>query len=151
MDIARILCPTDFSEASTHAVDLAVTMASRYKARIAAVHVVDAGVVVPEFGLSTVASIDEAGLSALRRKTEAELSAASRAGISIDVFVDVGSPAARILDRAAMLPADLIVMGTHGRTGLGRLLMGSVAEKVVRSATYPVLTVKTPLAETSSG
>jgi nucleotide-binding universal stress UspA family protein len=141
MDIARILCPTDFSEASTHAVDLAVTMASRYKARIAAVHVVDAGVVVPEFGLSTVASIDEAGLSALRRKTEAELSAASRAGIGIDVFVDVGSPAARILDRAAMLPADLIVMGTHGKGGFQHLVLGSVTERVLRKAVCPVLTV----------
>jgi hypothetical protein len=59
----------------------------------------------------------------------------------------VGDPASAILRVTQELPADLIVMGTHGRTGLGRLLMGSVAEQVVRKAPCPVVTVKTPLPE----
>jgi nucleotide-binding universal stress UspA family protein len=149
MNIARILCPTDFSEASTHAVDLAVTIATVYKARIAALHVVAAGVVVPEFGLATVDSIDEPGLSALRATTEAGLSAAVGAGVGVDVFVDVGSPAARILDRAAMLPADLIVMGTHGKGGFQHLVLGSVTERVLRKSVCPVLTVP-PRAQATS-
>jgi len=149
MNITHILCPTDFSEASSHAADLAVTMASAYKARIAALHVVDASVVVPEFGLATVGSIDEAGLRALRARTEAGLSAASRAGIRVDVFVEVGPPAARILDRAAVLPADLIVMGTHGTGGFQHLVLGSVTERVLRKALCPVLTVP-PRAQATS-
>jgi nucleotide-binding universal stress UspA family protein len=149
MNITRILCPTDFSEASDHAVDLAVTIASLYKARVAAVHVVDVGVFVPEFGLATGGPIDEAGLSALRATTEAGLSAAVRSGVGVEVFVDVGSPAARILDRAAVLPADLIVMGTHGKGGFQHLVLGSVTERVLRKATCPVLTVP-PRAQATS-
>src|SRR5205814_2627344 len=61
-----------------------------------------------------------------------------------------GDAAGTILRVARELPADLIVMGTHGRTGLGRLLMGSVAEQVVRKASCPVMTVKTPSAWTES-
>jgi nucleotide-binding universal stress UspA family protein len=141
MNITRILCPTDFSEASAHAVDLAVAIATLYKARIAAIHVVDAGLIASEFGISTGGSIDEAALSALRATTEAALSAAARAGVGIDVFVAVGSPAARILDRAAVLPADVIMMGTHGKGGFQHLVLGSVTERVLRKAACPVLTV----------
>jgi nucleotide-binding universal stress UspA family protein len=60
-------------------------------------------------------------------------------------------PAAEIVGVAEQSKADLIVMGTHGRTGLGRFLMGSVAEQVVRRAPCPVVTVRTPLRETHSG
>jgi nucleotide-binding universal stress UspA family protein len=59
----------------------------------------------------------------------------------LDVLVDVGQPARRILDRASTLPADLIVMGTHGAGGFEHLMLGSVTEKVVRQARCPVLTV----------
>jgi nucleotide-binding universal stress UspA family protein len=59
----------------------------------------------------------------------------------------IGDPALEILDEAQESKVDLIVMGTHGRSGLGRLLMGSVAESVVRKAACPVLTVKAPIAE----
>jgi nucleotide-binding universal stress UspA family protein len=63
----------------------------------------------------------------------------------VEHWIFQGDPATEILAAAEKIKCDLIVMGTHGRTGLGRLLMGSVAEQVVRKAPCPVLTVKTPL------
>ena len=68
----------------------------------------------------------------------------------MDTRVHEGDPATQIVRVAQETRCDLIVLGTHGRTGLGRLLMGSVAEQVLRKAPCPVLTVKTPFPETSS-
>jgi nucleotide-binding universal stress UspA family protein len=125
--LTRILCPTDFSEPSDHAVDLALVVAAAYGARIAALHVAPAAILPLEL--------------TLREKTTARFAAAARAGIALEVFVDAGSPADRILDRAASLPADLIVMGTHGSRGFERLILGSATERVLRRAPCPVLTV----------
>jgi nucleotide-binding universal stress UspA family protein len=70
---------------------------------------------------------------------------ARRAGIAVrSALCETGDPATTILERAASGKYDLLVMGTHGRTGLSHMLMGSVAEKVVRRAPCPVLTVRTP-------
>lgn len=141
MNITRILCPTDFSDASAHAVDLAAVLARWYKSRIAALHVVSAAAVLPEFSLAPGSSVEDGTLSALQSATAARFTDVSAAGIAVDVFVDVGSPATRILGRAADLPADLIVMGTHGASGFQHLMLGSVTERVLRKAVCPVLTV----------
>jgi nucleotide-binding universal stress UspA family protein len=139
MTIARISCPTDFSDASAHAIDLAVAMARWYNARIAAIHVIDAGVSVPEKGISS--SHNEADLSAIRARMASSFSSAANAGVEVDLFVEAGPPAARILESAAALPADLIVIGTHGTAGFHHLVLGSVTERVLRKAACPVLTV----------
>jgi nucleotide-binding universal stress UspA family protein len=131
MKLARILCPTDFSETSAHAVAEAVTIAGYYHARLTALHVVSR--VEPSF--------EELSLDGLRQETAAFFDAATKNGIPLDVLVDVGQPADHILDRASTLPADLIVMGTHGASGFEHLVLGSVTEKVVRKARSPVLTV----------
>jgi nucleotide-binding universal stress UspA family protein len=141
MNIARILCPTDFSDTSAHAADLAVVIAGWYKARIAALHVVSAAVVLPEFNLAPSGSVDEAALRALRSATAGRFTQASGKGVGVEVFLELGSPAALILDKAASLPADLIVMGTHGTSGFQHVLLGSVTERVLRKAVCPVLTV----------
>jgi len=125
MNITRILCPTDFSEASAHAIDLAVVLAAAYRARIAAVHVALPAVVPFEIGTPSGVSLDGAEIDALVAKTTALFSTASRTGIDLDVFVDRGFPADRILHRAASLPADVVVMGTHGSRGFERLVLGS--------------------------
>ena len=138
--ITRILCPTDFSEASTHAVDLAVVLAGACRARIEAMHVA-APTGGPDAGTPSGISPADAEFDALFARTAARFSTASRAGIELDVFVDRGAPADRILARAASLPADVIVMGTHGSRGFERLMLGSVAERVLRQAGCPVLTV----------
>ena len=136
MKLARVLCPTDFSEASAHAIDHAVVLASRYHARIAALHVV--GEPVTEFGETP---IDDATIERLRTRTAGCFSEAASAGVGLDTYVEVGPPARRILDRAVTLPADLIVIGTHGATGFEHFVLGSVTEKVLRKAPCPVLTV----------
>jgi nucleotide-binding universal stress UspA family protein len=131
MKIARILCPTDFSETSAHAVAEAVVVAGFYHARITALHVISQ--IEPSF--------EDLSVAGLRRDTAAFFEAATRSGIPVDVLVDVGQAARHILDRAATLPADMIVMGTHGASGFEHLVLGSVTEKVVRKARCPVLTV----------
>ena len=141
MNLTRVLCPTDFSEASDHAVELAVAIARAYRARIAALHVASPAVVPLELGPPSGLSPGDGEIEALRAKTAARFSAASGAGIGLDVFVDTGSPADGILHRSAALPADMIVMGTHGSRGFERLMLGSVTERVLRQARCPVLTV----------
>jgi nucleotide-binding universal stress UspA family protein len=151
MNMKCVLCPTDFSESSAHAIDWAVMIARWYHARVAALHVAGSPAgAVPEFGISNDDSIGETESTRLRSKTaECVAAAAASGGVAVDILVDVGPPAARILDRAVTLPADMIVMGTHGTSGFEHLVLGSVAEKVLRRALCPVLTVP-PLAHSTS-
>jgi nucleotide-binding universal stress UspA family protein len=139
MRINRILCPTDLSDASTHAADQAAVIARWYGARLTALHVVSP--VVPP--------LEAASLDDVHRNVALCFESATRAGTPVDVVVEVGAPAPQILNRAAILPADLIVMGTHGSGGFEHLLLGSVTEKVLRKATCPVLTVPPRAAATS--
>jgi nucleotide-binding universal stress UspA family protein len=139
MDFTRILCPVDFSETSRHAVDQVTVVAGYYKSRITALHVLTP-LTLTVSGVAT--STEEAGeVDRLRRLTAEEFAAATSKGIGLDVLVHVGQPASVILDRATGLPADLIVMGTHGTNGFQHLVLGSVTEKVLRRAPCPVLTV----------
>jgi nucleotide-binding universal stress UspA family protein len=152
--ISRILCPTDFSLDSTYAIDLAAHMAELYGSRIAALHVVPPAV-TPYPGLPAIdphadQAADAAELRRYCSETARAFSAAVTAGIPVDVMVHVGEPARDILESAVSLPADLIVMGTHGFSGFERLLLGSVAEKVLRKAVCPVLTVPPRAHATSS-
>jgi nucleotide-binding universal stress UspA family protein len=146
VEFKQILCPIDFSEASSHAIDQAAAVAGYYQSRITALHVV-----APLFAVAGVAtSPDEAGeVDRFRRLTTEEFAPASAKGIRVEAFVDVGQPASTILDRAVSLPADLIVIGTHGTSGFQHLVLGSVTEKVLRKATCPVLTVP-PRAQATS-
>lgn len=131
MTIGRILCPVDFSQTSAHAVDYAVVLACHYKARLTALHVVG-----PAEPWS-----DELSVEDRRREVSAFLAPAEAKHVPLDVIVEAGQPARHILDCAASLPADLIVMGTHGKSGFEHLMLGSVTEKVLRKARRPVLTV----------
>jgi nucleotide-binding universal stress UspA family protein len=145
LTIDRILCPVDFSETSLHAVDLATQVARWYGSRVTALHVV-APLVAPFPGLPAVdpraaLPADEAARRRLCGDLAKTFAAARDAGLAVDTMVNVGMPAREILDCAAGLPANLIVMGTHGLSGFEHLLLGSVAEKVLRKAPCPVLTV----------
>jgi nucleotide-binding universal stress UspA family protein len=136
--IRTILHPTDFLEHSQHAYWLASALARDYGARLIALHVVAAPTVV--YGEGVVPTNPEA----LQAEASARLAALPAPGgnVALDRRVVEGDAAEVTLRLAKELHADLIVMGTHGRTGLGRLLMGSVAERVLREANCPVLTVK---------
>ena len=136
--IEHVLCPIDFSEGSTHALEQAAAVASWYNARLTALHVYSPLVPVP--GLP----VDEAPESELLRAREeatAFVESVLGSGTAVDVFVDVGKPVRSIIERADRLPADLIVMGTHGASGFERLVLGSVTETILRKAACPVLTV----------
>jgi nucleotide-binding universal stress UspA family protein len=138
-EIKRILCPTDLSDASAHAIDQAIALAAGREARITALHVhTPPYTALP--GLPVLEGAD-ADLSRVRDEMAARFRAATDAGIGVDVLVDVGEPATRILDRADALSADVIVMGTHGASGFQHLVLGSVTEKVLRKARCAVLTV----------
>jgi nucleotide-binding universal stress UspA family protein len=132
MNISRILCPTDFSETSAHAAEWAAAIAGYYGASITALHVVQ-----PPMD----ATLGVESLDSLRQQTAGFFGVATNVGLSVDARVEVGSPVRHILDRAASLPADLLVMGTHGASGFEHLVLGSVTEKVLRKARCPVLTV----------
>ncbi len=147
MNITRILCPVDFSEASRHAIDQATVLAGYYKSRIAALHVLAPSTLAVTGVPTSSDDVDE--VERLRRLTTEAFAGAAAKSAGVDVLVDVGQPAAVILDRAASLPVDLIVMGTHGASGFQHLVLGSVTEKVLRKATCPVLTVP-PLAQATS-
>jgi nucleotide-binding universal stress UspA family protein len=123
MEITRILCPSDFSDASAHAIDQVVVITGWHKARITALHVLSPiFLAVPGLATASGNSVEEPEMERLRKETAVRFGAATTAGIGLDVLVDVGQPASRILDRAASLPADLIVLGTHGSGGFEHLI-----------------------------
>jgi nucleotide-binding universal stress UspA family protein len=138
--IKTILHPTDFSPQADSAFEVARALARDYGASIILMHVRDMQVAVSgEFGAFAVAPGDDRKalqdrLDQMKRANEPEV---------VEAFLAEGDPATEIKALAANKKCDLIVMGTHGRTGLARLLMGSVAEYVVRKAHCPVLAVKT--------
>ena len=139
--IKRILCPVDFSDFSRHALDSAVAIARQQQAAVTALYVVPPPqAVYPPIGPAAyvpyVYTVED--LRDFQKTLEAFVAAPDYPVTAVAVEALVVS---EILKRAADLPADLIVMGTHGRSGFDRLLLGSVAERVLAKATCPVLTV----------
>jgi nucleotide-binding universal stress UspA family protein len=140
LPIRKILHPTDFSEYSEAAFRLACALARDYGAPLVVLHVTSpSAVAYPEgmFVLPPALTAPDLDDYLVRLRPASE-------GVTIDPRLVEGSPAHEIVQFATEELCDLIVLGTHGRTGLGRLLMGSVAEHVVRKAPCPVLTVKAP-------
>lgn len=142
IQIRRVLCPTDFSDDARRAFEHAVALARWYEAEITVLHVQplvpSAAVFPPVFSPLSLDRVPHERIVEELRRFSAP---AVAAGVRSDVMVRDGRPAAEILDLARALPADILVMGTHGRGGFERLVLGSVAEKVLRKAGCPVLTV----------
>ena len=138
----RILVPTDGSPEVERAVEHAVELASTHGAAVHAVYVVNTAsyTTLPlETAWEGVGEmLREDGETALERVREL----GERAGVAVETSLIEGSPSREIVRYAEESDVDLIVMGTHGRGGIDRLLLGSVAERVVRSSTVPVLTVR---------
>jgi len=135
----RILLPTDGSEASDRAVAQAIGLARETGARLHVLYVVEDIPYAPEM-------MDDEVESQLRETGEKVLSSlrerADEAGIEVVAELREGAPHAAILEYADEADVGLVVMGTHGRSGLDRYLLGSVTERVVRTADVPVLTVR---------
>jgi nucleotide-binding universal stress UspA family protein len=139
--IKTILHPTDFSTGSELAFRLACALAQDYGAPLVVAHVVEVPVTV--YGEGVLMLPPQVNDGALRDKLN-EIKP-RQVNVCVDHYLAHGDPASEILRLAQDAKADVIVMGTHGRTGLPRLLMGSVAEQVVRKAPCPVVTVKSPM------
>jgi nucleotide-binding universal stress UspA family protein len=141
--IQTILHPTDFSERCEAAFQVACSLAKGHAARVIVVHVPEP--VAAPAGMAPAPPLPEGHRGGLEeRLCRFQLSAPE---VRVECRVEEGEPASGIVSAAQATGSDLIVMGTHGRTGLGRLLMGSVAENVLRTTPCPVVTVKTPGAE----
>ena len=146
--IKRILFATDFSDPSENAQKYACDLASQTGAELHLLHVV-VPLAVPAMGAPSVGYIEDSeAISASVKESEHDLEALLdqewRSSHRVVSAVIVGTPVFEILKYSKDNQIDMIVMGTYGRTGLTHLLMGSVAENVVRKAHCPVLTVHQP-------
>ena len=147
MQIRTILMPTDFSEYAGYAFTWALQMAADWKARMILFHAA-----AP---ISPLAFPDSVYLPELRRLEAGMLADAEKrmsefvgqkgsSAVVVETRVVVGEPVSEICQAAGREQADLIIMGSHGRTGLAHVLLGSVAERVIRHASCPVLIVRKP-------
>jgi nucleotide-binding universal stress UspA family protein len=144
LPIGTILCPTDFSKEAAAAFDVACALARDSRARLIVLHV-ERPPLTTLGGQTFVPPLpSEYDRERLREKL-LEIRP-PETNIAVEHRLEFGEPETVILDVAAEVRAGLIVMGIHGHSGLRRLLMGSVAEHVVRKASCPVLTVRAPLA-----
>ncbi len=138
--LQRILVPHDFSETSETAVRYAVALARNFNARIHLLHVGDQARLdlETEFPLGLEGAVEDA----VRERLLKIVTPTEQAELRPEFVVRAGVPAAEIVRYARDYDVDLIVMGTHGRGPVSHMVMGSVAEKVVRTAPCPVLTVR---------
>lgn len=144
LDIKKVLIPTDFSENATHAMEYGVQVAKQMGAKVLLLHVIPLGTYV---SAASSAPLPAEAIDALATTARTNLSGqaqklAKSYGVQVDVLVVDGPAPAAIAELAKAQGADLIVMGTQGRTGLKHALLGSVAEHVVRHSSIPVLTVR---------
>ena len=148
IEIRRILVPMDFSECSRRGLRYAVAMAERFGSEIVLVHAIEAPLNLPP---QTLVRLDPEGPAmpimdyvreAADRRLNAMLAELSLASIPAQGVISVGDVRDVVLENAKTHNVDMIVMGTHGRKGLRHLLIGSVAEDIVRRSEVPVLTTR---------
>jgi nucleotide-binding universal stress UspA family protein len=138
IEINRILCPIDFSEYSDHALEYAVRMGARLRASVHVLHVVPPP--------TTSALSETSRRLALKNLSEA-VDRRRQPNVTIEQeLIESAAPAARIIQRAEALGAELIVTGSHGRTGVSRVLLGSVVESLLHQSRIPVLVIPSHLA-----
>jgi universal stress protein A len=142
--IKVILHPTDFSPRSEQALQLACALARDAGARLIVLHVLERPLIVYSGVALAPPAPPPSEEERRKRREQLEQVRPADPAVVIERRLEEGDPATAIVQVAQETGCDLIVMGTHGRTGLARLLMGSVAEKVVREAPCLVLTVKAP-------
>jgi universal stress protein A len=139
MEIRHILTPTDFSAPANQAVTAAFELAQTFEAKLSLLHVIE----VPAYAIEVALPLESLERDA-RHALALLLPEAGAAHVDVTRLVNMGVPYQNIVETATAEQVDLIVMATHGRTGLSNLVLGSVAERVVRMAPCPVLTIRPP-------
>lgn len=139
--IQSILCPIDFSDASSNAYRYACEFARSMGAKVILLNVIEPRPIAADMSLNYI-PLEEDLAAAAREDFLPLVSDAQAKGIEVTTEVMIGVPAETILQQTLDHDVSLLIMGSHGKTGLSRLLMGSVAEAVVRKAAIPVLIVK---------
>jgi universal stress protein A len=144
--LQKILVPTDFSDLSQQALEFALSLADRFRAKLYLMHVwelpMTGSLLPPEPYPESVLTEEQTAGEEHLTKVANELKAS---GFNVEPVFVLGKPYMEIVKAATDLDVDLIVLASHGRSGISHLLLGSVAEKVVRLAPCPVFTVKLPL------
>lgn len=141
IQLKHILVPTDFSETSGKALKYAQRFAEQFGAKVTLLHVIQPLIYPADFGYPPTV-LDTADETIRQRVQERLNLLASTAGVPVEVHVREGQPYNEIAAAAREFEVDLIIIPTHGRTGLKHVLLGSTAERVVRHAPCPVLTVR---------
>ena len=145
-EIKKVLVPIDFSDYSKNSLRYAVNFAKDFNAKIILVYVVEPVIYPPDFSMGQIA-IPSVGLE-LDKRAEDELDRLATneipAGVEVKKIVKTGKPFVEIIETAEEENVDLIIIATHGHTGVEHILFGSTAEKVVRKAPCPVLTLREP-------
>jgi nucleotide-binding universal stress UspA family protein len=143
--ITKILVPVDFSPHAERAFGYAMALAQRFGATLGLLHVVEdpfvTGAWNSEVSVPNVGELLEGLIANAERRLATLRQSAAALGVTAETALMTGAPAHAIVEHAKEGGFDLIVMGTHGHTGLSHVIMGSVAERVVRKAPCPVLTV----------
>jgi nucleotide-binding universal stress UspA family protein len=139
--VKSILVPSDFSAPSDLATDYAIDMAFRYGASIRLLHVIEEPAIYPD-GYVDLPGLQQHLVNEATNRLAALAAKCETARVDVTSAIVTGRPATVIVEEASARDVDLIVMGTHGRTGLAHLFLGSVAERVVRTASCPVLSVR---------
>ena len=142
--IQRILLATDFSAGAAAAADVAAQLARQLKASVDVATVVDTSPLAECYGDASYRMQRIGEIHSEARRNAEKFGAELVAGCEVRAHVRDGNTFLEILQAAQELGSDLIVMGTHGRTGLAHVLIGSIAEKVMRKSAIPVLTVRGP-------
>lgn len=142
--LKKILCPVDHSECSYLALKYAISLALKDETKLYLMHVIDSRLYDTEIYKFSPYKPSEIDTSQIRTDLMKSLPEGTTDVLEVETIVIKGVPFHEITKAAKEMNADLIVIGTHGRTGLSHVMLGSVAEKVVRKAPCPVLTVRTP-------
>jgi nucleotide-binding universal stress UspA family protein len=144
MQIKTILFPTDFSQGARAAMDHAISLAKDYHAKLILLYVIQ-DISIAEWYIPSTLSVTDL-VEDMQRSANAEMdrwgTEVSAKAADVEKMVVRGVPFVEIIKTAKDKKADLIVIGTHGRTGIDHMLFGSTAEKVVRKSSCPVLTVR---------
>lgn len=143
--LKKILCPVDHSECSYLALKYAISLALKDKAKLYLMHVIDTRLYDTEIYKFSPYQNQELDVSKIREDLMKSLPEGTLDVLEVETIVVKGVPFQEIISTVREIGADIIVIGTHGRTGLSHIMMGSVAEKVVQKASCPVLTVRMPL------